>query len=307
MAAVNTAPQVSSHPVRRITWAEFTRDCGGLVEEIRRAGLRVSGVFGVPSGGCHVAQIVAHALEVPVLDEPERDCVVVDDLIDSGKTIQSYSARGHMCLTLYRKPHSPPGYGIRTLSGWLQFPWEHSGRPEDAVTRLLEFIGEDPTRDGLIKTPERVCRAFAEMTAGYAQTAKDILGTVFETEYDQVIMLRDIQFSSLCEHHMLPFSGLATVAYLPGTGKVVGISKLARLVQMHAKRLQIQERMTSDIADDVMNILSAKGAAVIIRAKHLCMGCRGIKDPVASMVTSEMRGLFREDATARAELFSLEK
>ncbi|GAF83972.1 unnamed protein product, partial [marine sediment metagenome] len=302
MATDDTVSQATEYS---LTWSAFKVECRLMADRLK-AFAKERGVYGIPTGGCFVAQELSKLLGCHVLDTPKPGCLVVDDLVDSGKTMKPFVEDGYTCDALFYKPHSPAGYapGARKTSAWVQFPWEHTAQPEDAVVRLLEFVGEDPKRDGLEKTPDRVCRAFAEMTAGYKQNAKDILGTVFETDYDQIIMLKDIQFSSLCEHHMLPFSGLISVGYLPGTGKVVGISKLARLVQMHAKRLQIQERMTADIAKDVMKHLDARGVAVITRAKHNCMGCRGVKDPVASMVTSEMLGVFRDDAKARAEFFA---
>ena len=141
------------------------------------------------------------------------------------------------------------------------------------------------------------------MTAGYSESPRDILSKVFDIEYDEVVMLRDISFTSMCEHHMLPFIGTATVGYLPGV-KVVGLSKLARLVHAHAKRLQVQERLTRDIANDIMRYLEPKGAAVVIKAKHMCMSCRGVKENCSEMVTSAMLGEFRTSHPLRSEFLS---
>src|SRR6185369_2002521 len=164
----------------------------------------------------------------------------------------------------------------------LSFPTQTAA--EEAITTLLGFIGEDPTRDGLIDTPSRVVRAWREMTAGYSEDPAEILSRTFDESSDEMIVLRGITFYSVCEHHLLPFYGTASVGYLPG--RVVGISKLARLVNCFARRLQIQERMTRQIAESVEKHLEARGVAVVIRAHHLCMGCRGVRQEETEMVTS---------------------
>ncbi|MFN2443590.1 MAG: GTP cyclohydrolase I FolE [Thermoanaerobaculia bacterium] len=173
----------------------------------------------------------------------------------------------------------------------------------EAVTTLLQWIGEDPFRDGLVDTPRRVAKALREMTAGYAEDPAEILATTFDESSDELVILRDISFYSTCEHHILPFYGTVSVGYLPG--KVVGISKLARLVQCFAQRLQIQERLTRQIAESVATHLEAKGVGVIVRAHHLCMGCRGARQPSTEMVTSAMLGSLRKDAVSRSEFLRL--
>lgn len=173
----------------------------------------------------------------------------------------------------------------------------------DAVRTLLRFIGEDPSRQGLLDTPDRVARALREMTAGYDEDPAAILSRTFEEECDEMIVVRGISFYSTCEHHLLPFRGEAVVAYLPG--KVVGLSKLARLVSCYARRLQIQERMTREIADAVESHLEARGVGVLVRAHHLCMGCRGVRQPESEMVTTAMRGAFRDDAVTREEFLRI--
>lgn len=179
------------------------------------------------------------------------------------------------------------------------------------IARLLELIGENPDREGLRDTPARVVRAFREMTSGYAEDPAEILARTFggqesdePVRYDELVMLRGIHFTSLCEHHLLPFVGAAHVGYLPGEA-VVGLSKLARLVECFARRLQMQERLTQQIAQAIMQHLGARGAGVVIVAHHSCMGCRGVRKQEAEMVTSSMLGFFREDRAARSELVSL--
>lgn len=170
---------------------------------------------------------------------------------------------------------------------------------------LLEHIGEDPRREGLAKTPLRFIKAMKEMTTGYALKAEQVLGTMFSAEgYDEVVVLKNIEFTSLCEHHLLPFIGTVDFAYLPGQ-HIIGLSKIARLVDMHARRLQVQERMTKDIADDFDQVMNARGLAVVVEAHHSCMGCRGVRKPAARMITSALRGAFKDDSTARAEVLAL--
>jgi GTP cyclohydrolase I len=182
----------------------------------------------------------------------------------------------------------------------LQFP---AAEAEEAVTALLRFIGEDPERDGLRDTPARVVKAWREMTAGYGEDPGEILSRTFAETSDEMVILRGISFYSTCEHHLLPFYGEAVVGYLPG--KVVGISKLARLVECFAKRLQVQERMTRQIAEAVEKHLEARGVGVVLRAHHLCMGCRGVRQEETEMVTSSMLGTLRTDAASRAEFLRL--
>lgn len=178
------------------------------------------------------------------------------------------------------------------------------GRIERAVREILMAIGEDPDREGLLKTPNRVARSYAELTAGLFEDPREHLKTVFHERYDEVVLLRDIQFHSVCEHHLLPFTGRAHVAYLPD-GKVVGLSKLARLVEGYARRPQVQERLTTQIADALMEELSPIGSACIIEATHTCMTIRGVKKPGATMVTSALRGIFKDNPASRSEILSL--
>jgi GTP cyclohydrolase I len=177
-------------------------------------------------------------------------------------------------------------------------------RIERAVREILLAIGEDPDREGLLKTPNRVARAYGELMAGLKVDPRQHLKTVFRERYDEVVLLRDIEFHSLCEHHLLPFTGRAHVAYLPD-GKVVGLSKLARLVEGYARRPQVQERLTTQIADALMEELNPIGAACVIEAVHTCMTIRGAKKHGSTMVTSALRGIFKENPASRSEILSL--
>lgn len=177
---------------------------------------------------------------------------------------------------------------------------------EDAVRVLLRWAGDDPDREGLLDTPDRLTRAFEEYFAGYAEEPDVFLARTFEETdgYDEMVVLRDITFESHCEHHLAPILGKAHVAYMPDQ-RVVGISKLARVVEIFAKRLQIQEKMTAQIANAIAHALEPKGVAVIVQAQHQCMTCRGIHKPGVDMMTSYMTGLFREDSRTRSEFLAL--
>jgi GTP cyclohydrolase I len=174
-----------------------------------------------------------------------------------------------------------------------------------AIGTLLRYMGEDPTREGLLDTPDRVCRAWLEMTAGYRQSAHEVLGTTFEGSSDEMIVLKDISFTSSCEHHMLLFQGKAHVAYLPSQGRIVGLSKLARVVDVFARRLQVQERMTNQIADAIQGALAPHGVGVVVEGVHSCMCLRGVNKVGATMTTSALRGVFRTSPASRAEFLAL--
>ncbi|MFF0227443.1 GTP cyclohydrolase I FolE [Streptomyces sp. NPDC004629] len=178
-------------------------------------------------------------------------------------------------------------------------------RAENAVRELLIAVGEDPDREGLRETPARVARAYRELLAGLQQEPEDVLTTTFDLGHDEMVLVKDIEIVSLCEHHLLPFHGVAHVGYIPAeSGKITGLSKLARLVEVFARRLQVQERLTTQIADSLMRILEARGVIVVVEAEHMCMSVRGIRKPGAKTTTSAVRGQLR-DATTRAEAMSL--
>ncbi len=179
-------------------------------------------------------------------------------------------------------------------------------RIEKAVREILIAIGEDPDRDGLRDTPARVARAYAEQFAGLGQRPEDVLTTVFDADHDEMVLVRDIEVSSVCEHHLVPFYGAAHVGYIPNEkGQVTGLSKLARLVDVYARRPQLQERMTSQIADAIMEVLEPRGVIVVLEAEHMCMTMRGVRKPGAKTITSAVRGMFRDSDRTRAEAMSL--
>ena len=177
-------------------------------------------------------------------------------------------------------------------------------RIEAAVREILHATGEDPDREGLVETPARVARMYAELFSGLHEDPRAYLEKCFSEQYDEVVLVRDIAFSSLCEHHLLPFMGKAHIGYLPD-GKVVGLSKLARVVDMISRRPQVQERMTEQIADLLVEQLNAKGVAVVVEATHSCMTIRGVRKPGSLCVTSAMKGLFRSNLSSRSEIMQL--
>ncbi len=189
-------------------------------------------------------------------------------------------------------PSSPPPSGV-------DLP-----RIERAVREILAAVGEDPDREGLLETPARVARMYAELLSGLREDPRVHLKKFFSEQYDEIVLVRDISFNSLCEHHLLPFIGKAHIAYVPN-GRVIGLSKLARVVEVVAKRPQVQERLTETIANLLVEELDAKGVAVVIEAAHSCMTIRGIRKPGSECVTSAMKGIFRANVSSRAEVMTL--
>jgi len=186
-----------------------------------------------------------------------------------------------------------------------QPPMNNEAEFEQAVTKILELLGEDPQREGLLKTPSRVAKALKFLTEGYDQNPHEILNqALFTSSNDEMVLVRDIEFYSMCEHHMLPIIGRAHVAYIPD-GKVVGLSKIPRIVNVYARRLQIQEQMTEQIADAIVETIQPKGVAVVVHARHMCMEMRGVQKINSTTVSSALRGLFKKDERTRNEFYNL--
>jgi GTP cyclohydrolase I len=306
VAAVVPATQALGRAVTsqayRLTWPDIDRLVAALAT---RRPVGIEQVYGVPRNGTVVAALLRGVLpDLALAETPDgAGTWVVDDLVDSGTTLGRFN--GQPVDAMIRKPWSPTHLAPHAveLDAWVVFPWETEHAPEDAVVRLLTWLGEDPQREGLRDTPARVLRALREMTTGYDDDPVEILTRQFELGYDELVIVRAIPFWSLCEHHLLPFHGEATVGYLPGP-RVVGLSKVVRLVECYARRLQVQERLTVEIAEALMTHLQARGAGVILRARHGCMETRGVR-AAAETVTSAMLGVFRDEAKARAELLAL--
>jgi len=268
-------------------------------------------VFGVPRGGVPVAYLLSRYLPNCVLmPSPDHADVFVDDIVDSGNTKRKYQEK--YCRP-FRPFHALTDFmDLPEPCPWVVFPWEQGldGKDtsaEDIVIRLLQHIGEDPAREGLKETPHRVLKAWAEWTSGYNLKPKELL-KCFEDgseEYDEMVVVRDLPFYSHCEHHLAPFFGSATIAYIPNK-RIVGLSKLGRLLEVFSRRLQVQERLTTQIAGALQEALEPRGVAVLVKARHLCMESRGLNRQGHHTITSALRGVFLEDKV-RAEFMAMAK
>jgi GTP cyclohydrolase IA len=284
-----------------LTWAQCRTKAKALASLLCRTYPSQSPLYAyaIPNGGIPAALLVqGEAPNIVMTMNPDDATIYIDDLLDSGRTRDEY----------YHRHGRKPFYTLldKQDSRWVSFPWERMQNqtgPEDAVVRLLQYIGEDPKREGLKGTPSRVVRSYAELFGGYQQDPADVMRVFQDGACDEMVVLRDIEFQSTCEHHMLPFLGTAHVAYIPD-GKVIGISKLARILDIYARRLQIQERLCEQVTTALNTHLSPKGAACVLEAKHLCMTCRGVGKQHSVMVTSSLTGVFREPAV-RSEFLNM--
>jgi GTP cyclohydrolase IA len=216
---------------------------------------------------------------------------------DGKRRVGALTQRRHVDAGQVTRPRADEGFDLD--------PAETSAEYAELVQRQLRLLGEDPEREGLQKTPERVANAMAWLTRGYDERVEDVVGdALFEEEHRNMVMVRDIELYSLCEHHMLPFFGKAHVAYIPN-GRIVGLSKLPRIVEVFARRLQVQERLTEEIAEAIEQVLRPAGVGVVIEAYHLCMMMRGVEKQNSKTITSAVRGAFRDDARTRAEFLYL--
>lgn len=279
---------------RKITWEEVLQRLSDYdkVDKI---------IYGVPKGGMIATAFLKHA---STTYDTFKANIILDDLIDSGATRDKYAKMYPSIpfVALFDKQKE-------NIQDWLIFPWE-SDHPmgedtvEQNIVRVLQYIGEDPKREGLVDTPKRVVRSWNELYGGYKIKPESLM-TVFKNKgCDEIILLKNIEFHSSCEHHMLPFSGKAHVAYIPDKW-IIGVSKLARVLDVYARRLQIQENIGEQVTSALMNHLKPKGAACIIEAQHLCMKCRGVNKQESVMITSSLKGAFMDKPAARQELMQL--
>jgi len=270
-------------------------------------------VYPIPRGGVPVAYALngavfalANAMRIHIVDTPEEADVFVDDLIDSGSTMEKYCDLypGKPFFALIDKQDSTCPYQGK----WVVFPWEKDSESsiEDNIRRLLQFIGEDPTREGLLETPKRVAKAYAEWFDGYNTDIKGLFKTFTDGAEgcNEMIIIDNIPVESFCEHHIARFNGVAHVGYIPN-GRIVGLSKIPKLVKAFSHRLQVQERLTNQIADALIEHLQPLGVAVVIRAEHTCMSTRGARVHGTNTTTSAMRGVLLDNPSARAEFLSL--
>lgn len=268
-------------------------------------------LYGIPRGGIIPAILVMKYLQqtrhsINMTNEPSEANIFIDDIIDSGNTKRRYQFR-YPCT---------PFYALIEKGGkpmWFEFPWEKLGEElgaEENIVRILEYIGEDIEREGLTGTPKRVIKSYEKLFEGYKwegdeQYIKEML-KIFHDAYDQIVVLKDIEFYSTCEHHMLPFFGKAHIGYLPN-GKILGISKLARLLEIYVRRLQIQERIGEQVSNTIMKYLEPLGCGVVLEAQHFCMTSRGVEKQNSIMVTNSMKGCFLEPNIKNEFLRMIEK
>jgi len=284
-----------------IQWYEFFEDLHHTFKDY--AGTQKY-IYGVPKGGMIVAGHLTDKFEeFELIHDPSKADIIVDDIVDSGGTKEQYKQQ--FPDTTFIALYDADNYEGK----WVVFPWEadHPAGEEsvqDNIVRILEYIGEDPDRDGLQETPKRVVKSWNELFSGYDRSPREVLTTFDNGSYDQIVLLDNIEMYSTCEHHMLPFTGRAHVAYIPDD-KIIGISKLARLVEIYARRLQVQERIGEQVTDALMKHLKPKGAACIIEAQHMCMCARGVNKQHSVMKTSSLKGAFMEKPEARQELMSM--
>ena len=278
-----------------------------VAQQIRQSDLQHMKCYAIPRGGVSAAYAIQKYVNFHLVDTPHQADFFIDDLLDSGETMRRFCDEypGRPFLTLIDKLN--PEY----LGRWIVFPWEveDDGTDKsatDIITRLLEYVGEDPKREGLAETPERVLKAWNHWTSGYKKDAASIL-KVFEDGAegcDQMIVRKDIPIYSHCEHHLAAIIGRCTIAYIPN-GKIAGLSKLDRLADMFARRLQVQERLTNQIADALVEHLNPLGVGVWISARHLCVESRGVASANSETITTALRGCIREQDAARAEFLAL--
>lgn len=296
-----------------LTNPEIDQYCVKLTNQIQPSNYIFRNIYAIPMGAFPVAIRLSKLLELPIIfDESEisKDTLVVDDIADTGNTLSKYAGNCGGCAVLITKKRTKvlPNFTafVDNKDIWWKFPWEGETTIDQNIVRVLEYIGEDPNREGLKDTPRRVIKAYDHLFSGYSKDPSSVFTTFSSEEYDEMVLLKNVELYSMCEHHILPFVGKAHVAYIPNK-KIIGISKLARLVEIFSRRLQIQERIGNQITSALMDNLEPIGAACIIEAQHLCMQARGVEKQNSIMVTSSLRGVFKENPAAREELMRLIK
>lgn len=276
--------------------------------------LRTLKLYGVPRGGVFACLLVFTALSrmkeyiniLHIVEKVGDADVYIDDIVDTGKTKHQY---GEDCdgeipfFALVDKTTED----IRWKNTWVSFPWERMTNDDGPVTnivRLLEYIGEDPNREGLKETPDRVLKSYEKLYGGYKMEPEKIIKVFKDDSCDEMVLVKNMEFYSTCEHHMLPFYGKAHIAYIPN-GQVIGVSKLGRILEMFSRRLQIQERLCQQVTELIDKSVKPLGSACILEAQHLCMTARGIEKQHSTMVTSSLTGVFKEKAETRNELLKM--
>lgn len=297
--------------MKKITHREYGEAIDALARKLTQSAF--DEIYGIPRGGQYPAAMLAQILGKRVVFDPAQigaKTLVVDDLLDSGATMRGMIATRPEAkyAAVYAKPQSFVDgcvVGTRLDSAeWLVFPDESGCGIEENFKRTLEYIGEDTSREGLLETPKRMRRAYDEIFAGYKTNPHDLVKTFTQGTCQEMVILKNAEFYSTCEHHFFPFFGHCSIGYVPND-KVIGVSKLARLLDCYSRRMQIQERMTSQIADFLVESLNPLGVYVICEGVHFCMTSRGVRKQDASMVTSAIRGEFKNNAAMRNEFLHL--
>ncbi|MBI1859485.1 MAG: GTP cyclohydrolase I FolE [Deltaproteobacteria bacterium] len=265
-------------------------------------------VFGIRTGGLFVAQELGKRLSLPLTDAPVDNSLIVTDAVGEGQELPTNDSVLTAALHVKANAAAKPKFFIEETNKTIVYPWERQGRAdmEALVARSLRYLGEDPDRQGLLDTPKRVIKSWDSLFSGYRQDPMMVLGTQFDEFGSRgIVLCKDIEMYSTCEHHMLPFFGKASVGYIPRNGRIVGLSKLARLVEVFSRRLQNQERLTRQVAEALHQAIDPLAVGVIIEAEHFCMRARGVQKQSSRMVTNHMLGNFDTDLTARAEFYKL--
>lgn len=301
--------------MKQLTYLDVQKAAVKLAKRITEEG-KGKAIYAIPRGGVPAAMMVMNYLPpgFGLVDCPSEADIFIDELVDSGTTARLYSSRGKPFYALYSKSRQVPS-AVRfaeelSPNCFVVFPWEGSaeGSATDIGIRLLQYIGEDPSREGLAETPARFLKAWAEWTRGYKMDVDHLFKDFGDgaENYDEMVMVDPIPFYSHCEHHLAAIFGTVHLAYIP-SGRIAGLSKFCRLVDAFACRLQVQERLTVQIADSIVQYLAPIGCGVVVRARHFCMESRGAKKPGTETQTIALRGCMKDEPSCRAEFLSLIK
>lgn len=283
--------------------------CRSLADSIEENEFK--NIYGIPTGGLFVAYELSDHLRLPLTEVITPQTLIVDDILDSGATIQRIKGKypNNKVAVLITKPYSPKIYDYKEVSidNWINFFYEHDRTEEDVITRTIQLLGDNPTREGLKDTPQRVAKMWKELFRGYDIDRMPAV-TLFNNgqdgiHYDQMIIDQGYFFSH-CEHHLVPFFGDYYFAYIPDK-LILGLSKVARIVDYYSARLQVQERLVKEITDHLQALLMPKGIALIMKARHLCKEMRGVQKVNGKMITSELRGVFKDKFEVRQEFLQL--
>lgn len=296
-----------------LTWEDLDIRAYNITQRMKKAGGTIL-LYGIPRGGIYAAQVLSTALwrvRFPnrLVNTPLEADIFIDDIVDSGTTRETHLNKYTDVLE-----EKIPFYALVDFTGkdkslkgtWISFPWErmtNDDGPVENIRRIIEYIGDNPDREGLKETPGRVIKSYKKLFGGYKQKPTDVI-KIFDDSCDEMVLVKDIEFYSTCEHHMLPFFGKAHIAYIPN-GKVIGISKLIRILEIYARRLQIQERMCQQITKCLQDLLNPLGVACVLEAQHFCMTARGVEKQHSKMITSSLTGVFKNKGEARNEFMSM--